>query len=131
MILDQIMQSDMFTKGKLIPVYYYLPKGQFTLNNVTFFGSACDKPPMSVPASFYFRNAGLFEIAPITKDYLEYLFGNKRFAKATFNIKCLEIMSRTFLEKLASKVGANIKRTYTNAGIARRIQRKIYEAMSC
>lgn len=128
MVLTDATQQDTST-NVCVPVYYNVPGGTWTIDRVTFYGVSWGYEPVMIPSDTYLLLKDHLIIAPITREYLTYLFGSKYFAKIRFNIDSLEIMSEPFLRNLAKKVNTDIGRTHTHKGRARKITKTIKKRM--
>lgn len=128
MVLTEEIQHDTSTNA-CVPVYYNVPAGTWTVGKITFYGSSWGYNPVMVPSETYLQFKDFLIIAPITREYLMYLFGHKYFAKARFNIDSLEIMSAPFIRNLAKKLNINIKRTHTHKGRVRKVTKAIKKRM--
>jgi hypothetical protein len=85
--------------------------------------------PTTVPTSLYMQMEGALVLAPITPEYLTYLFGHKRFPRTTFELDYLMDMTEKFVNMLAKKIGVDVKRTTTHVGRARKVVKAIKSKM--
>jgi hypothetical protein len=110
-----------------IPVYYYINEGVWKLPgyHLSVHGRFVNPDPMEVPVDIYLMYEGHLILAPITKEFLTQLFGNKYFASAKFELSGLHILAEPFLRKLADKVGIKHKHLKSRSGIARLIRNEI------
>ena len=113
-----------------VPVYFQCPRGIIHIQGVgTIKGKFMQDLPTTVSSSFYVQMQGSLVLAPITPEYLTYLFGHKRFPKTTFELDYLMDMTERFVNMLARKIGVDVKRTTTHAGRARKVVRAIKSKM--
>jgi len=113
-----------------IPVYYVVPHGVLTITKVgTIKGKMLQSEPTMVSSFLYDQFGDRLLIAPMTREYLTQLFGSRYFSSTKFEFDYLHEMSKDFLDKLASKVGVDVSRTYTRKGKARKIVARIKKEM--
>jgi len=110
-----------------IPVYFHINDGVWMIPqcNVCVRGRFVEPHPVEIPSEIFHLYRDQFTLAPITKDFLTHLFGNKYFANTKFELSSLHILSEPFLRKLADKVGIKHKHLKSRAGIARLIRTEI------
>jgi len=113
-----------------VPVYCQHPHGVIFIKGVgTIKGKMIQGEPSWVPSFLFKQFRYNLIIAPMTKAYLEELFGNHYFTDSVFELEHLHHFTHDFLNRLAKKVGVSVKRTYTRKGKARKIAARIREKM--
>jgi hypothetical protein len=113
-----------------IPVYYHIPNGVFTISKLmTIGGKRVQSKPTMIPVELYRDIKDRVVIAPMTQEYMTYLFGKKYFTNTIFEIDQLPSMSDDFIIRLAKKVGTDISRVKTHIGRAKNIAKAIRKRM--
>jgi len=112
-----------------IPVYFHINEGVWQVPgyHVTVYGRFVKPTPVEISRAIFNAYPGYFVLAPITKEFLTQLFGNKYFANTKFELTSLHILTESFLRKLADKIGIKHKRLKSRAGIARLIRNAIQQ----
>ena len=110
-----------------IPVYFHVNEGIWTLPgyHITVYGRFVKPEPIEIPIEVFNLFQGQLVLAPITKELLTQLFGNKYFANTKFELGSLHILTEPFLRKLADKMSIKHKHLKSRAGIARLIRIEI------
>jgi len=110
-----------------VPVYFHVNEGVWHVPgfHVTVYGRFVQPDPTEIPVEVFRVFRDQFTLAPITKELLTHLFGNKYFASTKFELGSLHILAEPFLRKLADKIGIKHKHLKSRAGIARLIRNEI------
>jgi len=112
-----------------IPAYFHVNEGVWTIPGqcLTVYGRFVRPDPTEIPAELFALYGDQLILAPITKEFLTRLFGNRYFANTKFELSSLHILTESFLRKLADKVGIKHKRLKSRSGIARLIRNEIHK----